>query len=185
MTHIMEIKRLFIGIDPGLDGGYVALDESGNIVSGMANPRQYEKGPADLGKIMDWFELLDLGLYNRVVIFLEDVHPLPGVSSKSTWTFSENKGQIEAILYFLGRQYPSVAYQQINPKLWQKTVWQFHDRVEKAGKLDTKKTSLNCAKRLWPGADLRKSDKCKTWHDGMVDAALIAESCRRTFLGKV
>ena len=95
--------------------------------------------------------------------------------------FPRTRGKSRPYSISLGRQYPNVAYQQINPKLWQKTVWQFHDRVEKAGKLDTKKTSLNCAKRLWPGADLRKSDKCKTWHDGMVDAALIAESCRRTF----
>lgn len=175
---------LFIGIDPGLEGGYVALTSSSIIVSKLPNPRQSEKGPADLGKIVGWIDSLVLDMYERVVMFLEDVHPLPGVSAKSTWTFSENKGQIEAIMYFTAMKYGNVANQMINPKTWQKIVWQFHDRVEKAGKLDTKKTSLNCASRLWPTADLRKSDKSKVWHDGLVDAALIAEAGRRIYLGK-
>lgn len=31
-----------------------------------------------------------------------------------------------------------------------KKVWQSYDKVYLAGKVDTKSTSLNCAKRLWP-----------------------------------
>ena len=49
-----------------------------------------------------------------------------------------------------------------------------------ASKVNTKKTSLACAKRLWPTDTFVKNERCKTAHDGIVDAMLIAEAARRS-----
>ncbi len=54
------------------------------------------------------------------------------------------------------------------------------DKVMEASKVNTKKTSLACAKRLWPNDTFVKNERCKTAHDGIVDAMLIAEATRRT-----
>ena len=45
---------------------------------------------------------------------------------------------------------------------------------QRKGSLKTKEMSLVSAQRLYPGADLRASTRCKKPHDGIVDALLIA-----------
>ncbi len=48
--------------------------------------------------------------------------------------------------------------------------------------LDTKKTSINASRRLFPRVSLLRNSKCKTPHDGLSDALLIAEYARRSNL---
>jgi hypothetical protein len=45
--------------------------------------------------------------------------------------------------------------------------------------VDTKNTSYNAARRLFPNIDFRKSERCKSFDDNKVDATLIAEYARR------
>ena len=45
--------------------------------------------------------------------------------------------------------------------------------------VNTKQTSINCAKRLFPTLDFRKNEKCKKIDDNKVDSVLMAEFARR------
>ena len=176
------MAKLFIGADPGMEGAWAAIDENSNIISYMANPRIGKTGPSDLQKICDWLNGLYFGTYEKVVMTVEDVHALYQVSVKTTSTLMESKGNIYGIMNAFAYFTPDlVTVQQITPKEWQKRVWMFHDKVMTASKVDTKKTSLACAKRLWPSEKFLASERCKTPHDGIVDALLIAEAARRSF----
>ena len=42
-----------------------------------------------------------------------------------------------------------------------------------------KNTSIEVAKRLFPNVNLKATARCKKDHDGMAEALLIAEYCRR------
>lgn len=175
------MSKLFIGADPGMEGAWAAIDENSNIISYMANPRIGKTGPSDLQAISKWINDLFLQQYERVVMTVEDVHALYQVSVKTTSILMESKGNIYGVMSAFAFMHNNVSVQQIPPKEWQKKVWMFHDKVMTSSKVDTKKTSLACAKRLWPSEKFLATERCKTPHDGIVDALLIAEAARRSF----
>jgi hypothetical protein len=61
---------------------------------------------------------------------------------------------------------------------WQKTFWS-KPKMPKGQKFNTKAAALNVANQIFPGAQWLKSDRCTKPHDGMIDAALLAEYGRR------
>ena len=62
-----------------------------------------------------------------------------------------------------------VSYELVTPQAWKK---EFHLSADK-------KTSIECCKRLFPTVELRRNMQCRTDHDGMAEALLIAEYARR------
>lgn len=179
-SHVSMRGFLYVGIDPGLLGAYAAIDGNGTIVSYLKTPRDGKSGTVDFAGVWGWFKSLSLPRFTSATVVLEDVHPLPGVSARSTWTFSENKGMNLMLAWFLCYEfYSNVRFRLITPKHWQKATWDLGDRVEKDGKCDTKATSLNAARRIWPGESFLASEKSKKPDDGIVDALLIAEAARR------
>lgn len=117
-------------------------------------------------------------------IYMEKVNPFAGMGSASSTRMAVSIGRLEGILIGMGFQLPPEQY--ISPTTWQKEIWQERDRVmrknpdkkTKQGNTDTKKTSLNAAQRLFPTVNFIPRGK-KTPHDGLFDAALIAEYGRR------
>jgi hypothetical protein len=117
----------------------------------------------------------------NVTVILEDVHSIFGSSASSNFTFGFVCGAIEAVV---------VCHQlkliKVQPKTWQKEIWDNNDKCYKTKKpeqknpsIDTKATSLKAATRLFPGEDMRRTEKSKIAHDGIVDALLICEYGRR------
>jgi hypothetical protein len=45
--------------------------------------------------------------------------------------------------------------------------------------VNTKQTSFNAAKRIFPAVDLRKTERCKNLDDNKCDSLLISEYARR------
>lgn len=105
---------------------------------------------------------------------VEDVHSVFGSSAKSTFNFGFNKGWIIGVLTAL-----HIPYSMIPPKEWQSGVWERCDKVMDGKKVKTKETSINCAKRIFPNVDLRRTPKCKKPDDGICDSLLMAEYARR------
>lgn len=173
--------KLYIAADPGKEGALVCLDQDGMLVDRIATPRIGSTGPVDLAiEYRFCFEMRNKNP-DKIVFLIEDVHALYGVSTSSTSSLMENKGQLTGMFFTLSMIYKNSSLHFIAPKTWQKTVWSHSDKVMLANKVDTKKTSLACAKRLWPGDSFLKNDRCKVPHDGIVDAMLIAEAGRRLF----
>lgn len=147
-----------MAIDPGLKGGLVLI-ESSQIIAAIAMPTLAS------GKVMD-NETIAKWIHKQKPdrVYLEKVQAMFRASASSTFSFGRNLGAIQGILSAL-----QIPYLQVHPKTWQKLC---HDGVEK--KFDPKHRSAVAAARLFPGFDFTMGDGRKIYHDGVVDAALIA-----------
>ena len=174
-----------IGIDPGKTGAIAAI---GNT--------SVEKYTTPLvGKEFDLsaFEVLLLQYKGdpNVHVCIEDVHAVFGSAAGATFSFGFVCGAIQGIVSAL-----RIPFTLVQPKMWQKEMYQGIPEIRKPdikikkgkrvgqsmkGKRDTKAMSLLAAKRLFPNVDLRASERCRIPHDGIVDALLLAEYCRRKF----
>lgn len=142
---------------------------------------------------MDYYQIANVfrtlrEKHEDIACVIEDVHAIFGSSAKATFAFGENKGMLIGLL--CANKIPFVLVQ---PKEWQKELWVNADYVydykqvknKRTGEMEnkkavnTKKTSINAAKRLFPSLDLRKSAKCKNIDDNKVDALLMSEYARR------
>lgn len=167
---------IYGGIDTGKDGGIVLVDEIGAVIFKSGIPKVKATTDVDYLELVDILEKVgDIGYGSGLKMVLEDVHSLFGMSAGSNFNFGHIKGFKEGVLKTLGIQ-----YELVPPKMWQKVMWEEGDVVLKENKRtkDTKATSLNAAIRLWPNEDFRKTSRSKIPHDGIIDAALMAEYCR-------
>ena len=143
---------VYIGIDPGKNGGIGIIEESGFI---LTRPFSEE------------FLLNELGHYSDncpCKCILEHVHAMPKQGVSSTFNFGMNFGFIQGVL----KAY-SIPYELVTPQKWKKEFSCTSD----------KNTSINVCKRLFPGVCLKASERCRKDHDGMAEALLMAEYGRR------
>lgn len=175
----------YIGVDPGRGGGMVVLSQLGKVIS-------YHRVPL-IGKDIDTDEFASI--FKKIIkdceaygatphACIEKVHAFPGASAGSTFKFGYCVGLIDGVINSLG-----IPFSKIQPKEWQKIVWQTDeierepDKISKTGrkikgKVKTKIVSLKAFKRIFPDVDFR-TPRMKNQPDGLVDAILIAEACRR------
>lgn len=150
---------MILGIDGGLDGGLVMLNDAGQVVDARIMPtinvrdgkREYDE------------QALCKHLKCATSAFLETAQAMPGQGVSSMFSIGKGYGLMRGILAAL-----QVPYTLVHPKTWQKVM--FADLP----KQDTKALSVIVAGRLWPGQDWRPSERCRKAHNGMTDAALIA-----------
>ena len=169
--------KLYIGIDVG-SKGFISMQKDGAW-------EHFSIEDNDLYQLSEIMRQTRLKHAN-IACVIEDVHALFGSSAKSTFAFGFNKGYLIGLL--AANQIP---YTLIQPKDWQKELWINADMVvtykevtikgKKVSKkeVNTKQTSINCAKRLFPTLDFRKNEKCKKIDDNKVDSVLMAEFARR------
>ena len=145
------MEKTYIGIDPGVKGFVTAMFPNGNFEFYSIE----ENDDLDLHRA---FKSIKERSW-QVTAVLEDVHALFNASAKSTFNFGEIKGILKGLL--VAHEIP---YTLVQPK--KKVV-------------DTKSTSINAARRLFPNIDLRRNERCKTIDDNKVDSLLMAEYARR------
>lgn len=169
--------KTYIGIDPG-SIGFITI--------------RYQDGELEFIPIEGCnFYALSLKLmmlqqtYDTFAI-MEEVHAIFGSSAKATFAFGEINGLLKGLLIATG-----IPYQLVQPKQWQKEIWINQDMVvdhkkvivkgveQTRKEVNTKQTSLNAARRLFPDIDLRKTERCKKPDDNLVDSLLICEYARR------
>lgn len=160
--------KTYTGIDNGLDGGIVTIDADGEMLQAIPMPT-FKTGK---GREVDIVAIASLIANIGGTFLLENAskHSPGKMALCSTWfTF----GQIKAALMLEGARYELVHSQH-----WQREFWT-RPKMPKGQKFDTKAAALNAANRIWPGNQWLASNRCTKPHDGMVDAALIAEFGRR------
>lgn len=163
--------KIRVAFDVGKDGAFAGFRDE-KLIEKTVIPTIGNQ--IDLSAIR---QLLEQYNPSDIHVVVEDVHALFGASAKSTFNFGWSLGILEGILAGMGIPYTKVA-----PKQWQREMWQGIPIVYKSGKtVDTKATSLLAAKRLFPDVDFRKSARAEKPHDGIVDAILMAEYCRRKY----
>lgn len=121
----------------------------------------------------------------NTVCVMEEVHAIKGSAAGATFSFGEIFGFLKGVITASG-----FAYHLVQPKEWQSKVWINEDKVYKYGKpnaktgkcsrlIETKATSINAAKRLFPEIDFKRTPKCINLDDNKVDSVLIGEYARR------
>lgn len=169
--------KCYMAIDPGSKGFIVTQCDGEFSFYSIEDNDLYQ-----LSEIMDKIR----NTYSNLVCVIEDVHSVFGSSAKSTFNFGFNKGYLIGLLAA-----NKIPYVLVQPKTWQKEIWVNSDMVVNYKKVkikdkeitkkevDTKNTSINAAKRLFPHIDFRKSERCKNLDDNKVDATLMSEYARR------
>lgn len=152
---------IYIGIDPGKNGGIAFIDIRTEFVTPLVKTYCYsdEELISLCGDFKDF----------RVVCFLEQVHAMPKQGVSSTFNFGMNFGFIQGVLKAYG-----IPYELVTPQKWKKEFSCTSD----------KNTSIEVCKRLFPKVNLKVTERCKKDHDGMAEALLIAEYGRRHYNGK-
>lgn len=184
--------KVFVGIDPGLDTGGMAILKEDMSLFAIMTPRypsekvrnKTVKGDIDL-ESMTKFIIESLNLTENdnepieIQILYEDVHSLFKSSASGNFSFGCRKGEVRGIAHackvFMEMMHDnvSVVVRPVYSTTWQKEVVHFADKVMVNGKVDTKATSINAAKRWFPDYRFTK-DKGSVIQDGMTDASLIA-----------
>ena len=144
---------IFIGIDPGKKGSMAIIDGKGETAP-MVIPFK-EIAWLDALKVLDAFHC-------RAVV--EKVGAMPGQGVTSMFNFGMNFGWIQGVLDTL-----NIPYELVSPQKWKKEFSVTSD----------KNTSIEVAKRLFSGVNLKATERCKKDHDGMAEALLMAEYARR------
>lgn len=169
--------KLYIGIDVG-SKGFISMQKDGKWTHfSIADNDLYQ-----LSQIMQEARYLN----ENIACVIEDVHAIYGSSAKATFAFGFNKGYLIGLLAA-----NNIPYNLISPSVWQKEMWGNSDMVvtykevvvkgkqQTKKEVNTKQTSINACKRLFPTLDLRKSDRSKKIDDNKVDSILMAEYARR------
>jgi len=171
-----------VGIDNGLSGGLVALSSVAGCApiwswpmpirvktEPVGSPKKGKKKQtnevnADL--VLSILESLHLDLRTDVLVVLE----IPGKHSPGVHAIAsmwESFGAIRGLCEAKGIQHVRIA-----PQTWQSKM------IPKCKKGDTKPAALLKAKEIWPNETWLRTPRCSSPHDGMIDAALIAEYAR-------
>lgn len=150
------MREIIVGIDPGAKGAACVL-RGGNRYLLPVNP------PDEL------IRLLRDNAHRDIIVAIEEVHAVFGSSAKATFAFGHAVGLLHGILTAL-----QIPYVLVPPKKWQREIWTATDNTG-----DTKATSLNAARRLFPTMDFRRTPNCKKPDDNFIDATLICEYARR------
>jgi hypothetical protein len=178
------MRKISIGVDIGSNGGY-AIIVNGILSYGIIP--YISKGELDMSALKEIIHNVYKNSFVDIHVVIEDLHSVFGSSAKSNFAFGINNGLVIGMLQTLELPYIKVA-----PKTWQKEMWQGirpikinTGKKKKDGtpkyKIDTKATSLIAANRLFPKESFLATERSKKSHDGIVDAVLLAEYCRRKF----
>lgn len=169
--------KAYMGIDVGAKG-FISVQKNGEW-------RHFSIEDNDLYQLSEIMRETRENNAN-IACVIEDVHAIWGSSAKSTFAFGFNKGYLIGLLAA-----NKIPYTLVSPKEWQKTIWSNSDMVVSyktvvvrdkecvKKEVNTKQTSINACKRLFPTLDLRKSERAKKIDDNKVDSILMAEYARR------
>jgi hypothetical protein len=161
---------IFIGIDNGLSGGIVAINEKQEIIGRCVMPViKGKKTDYDIGKIYNFLSRInDVFINQDIFVALEKAHVRPVSGKRACFMTGFGYGVMQGILKALG-----VSYEIVSPKDWQKEI------LKGMNTGDTKKDSIMFCKRKWPKEDWTATERSKKEHDGLTDAGCMALYCYR------
>lgn len=157
----------FLGVDPGLDGGLALVSQRDGVLLEVMPTIGSELDFHLLAKILkDWAPDIRKA-------YLEHVHAMPKQGVASMFKFGKVFGGVQGVLATLG-----IPFELVRPQAWQKVMHQ-----GTPASANTKDRSRLAFARLFPGVNALASDRSRVPHDGMVEAALMAEYGRRMTVG--
>ena len=162
---------MIIGIDPGFDGGIIKLlpeFREGRIQKYIMPVVGDKKRSLDLPAIVTIFGKFD-GYIKLVVI--EKVHSMPKQGVASSFNFGMGYGQLQGICAAL-----QLSVVLVTPQQWKKVILVGYAKPGKgASEKEKKAAAVQYVQQKYPKLDLRKSERCRNPHYGIVDAICLAE----------
>ena len=156
---------MIVGVDNGLDGGLCAIAQfDGGLIDRIAMPCQQhsKKREIDICKIHKWLSDLNTPFVLAIEEPLAHAKSSQAVRSMAI-SFGKLLGMAECKDYEVAR---------VSVHKWQKAMLGFTPK----GK--TKQVALETAQNLEPSENWLKNKRCRTPHDGIIDAFLIAHYIR-------
>lgn len=159
---------IYIGVDNGVSGGLAAISHHGSMISTLIMPIQKARkgNEIDPVSVWKWIDYITADDRSKVFVVIEE----PG-GSKSAKAATSMAGSFHALRTLCALK--SIRWDRITPQIWQKAMLP----GAKAG--DTKPRALEAARRFWPDETWLATDRSSKPHEGIIDAALIAEYARR------
>jgi hypothetical protein len=171
---------MIIGIDNGLDGGIVALSPLAGLapIAKYPMPTRSVTYPArkttkarttreiDTPGVVAILDAIG-GNRSEITVYFEHC-PFHASDATAMRSMALSAGKILAVLE--AKRFKTVRILSFD---WHPII------LGKIPQGQTKSVAIAKARELWPDEDWAKSEKAKTFHDGMIDAALIAEYGRR------
>lgn len=162
----MNEDTVIVGVDNGISGGLCAVSAfDGAVLAYKAMPiKKTAKTPeVDIPALLDWLEP-----YRKdMVVCVEE----PLKHAKSSQAMRSMSISFGLILGACNAKRYEV--QRVQVKEWQGAML-----GKRLGKGMTKVVALSTANKLWPSEKWLATERSKTPHDGIVDAALIARHYR-------
>jgi hypothetical protein len=172
----MKKTKVWIGIDPGTDGGICIWKESNDssvrqvcVMPSLKVGRGKEIDMAAIRRILAPYRHKKVMKYNAIVI-LEKISPNPKFKS-SNLKFGAGWGMLQGIC--CGLRIPFIL---VSAATWMKKLG-IPKRKKKKGaksKGPDKKPSIVVVQKRFPDLDVRRSKQARVAHDGITDAVCLA-----------
>jgi hypothetical protein len=159
---------IIVGIDNGISGGIVAISEAhGKIIAMTTMPvrKHRTRNEVCVRYFHAWLTSVTGGNLSNADYVIEE----PNNSRNASTAYSVASSFHSLRGFFETKM---LNWHRITPQSWQKAM------LGKVPKGETKERALSKAHYLWPDEPFHASPRCKTAHEGLVDAALIAEYYR-------
>lgn len=166
---------IYLGIDNSLSGALCILSGSSIVamtqmpVKTYVPPKKGAKSAREIDVVAVWrwlYEIVGHQLSNVVVMIEKPTN------AKTYRAAEAMAGSFHALRAMC--ELKNLKWWRITPQSWQKVM------LPGCVKGDTKPAALRAAKQIWPDESWLATKRSSVPHDGLVDAALIAEYCRRT-----
>lgn len=175
------MSKAYVGIDVGLNGAAVALDEYGELLGAIALPHIKEvpcyrkdktRSVLDVSALNLWLEA-----FEDIEVIAAEESPSYGMGVTSAYTSGYNNGCLASLCQsWFGE---SKGFYTVAPKVWQMAL--YGDIIDASDEGWSKERSVRLA--IMQHGDLPFFEKPKKTADGFADACHIAEWGRRLAVG--
>jgi len=149
---------IYIGVDPGSkSGAYAALNDKGERWTVPWDDDAFVIAM----KVITTFRERD---GEQIMAVVEKVGAMPKQGISSTWVFAENFGYIQGVLHTL-----NIPFQLVPPRIWKKEFSLTSDKAK----------SVEICHMLFPGINLKRTEKSYKDDNNLAEALLMAEYARR------
>lgn len=167
--RLNEGHNIVVGIDNGISGGLVAISSHDSAIIGklaMPSKKHRSRNEIDMDAIWNWmFKEHDFSL-TRTLFVVEE--PNNSRNASTAYSVASSFHSLRGVFVTLGFN-----WKRITPQSWQKSML---GKVPAGG---TKDAATAKAREIWPLEKWLATSRCSKPHEGLIDAALIAEHARR------
>ena len=162
---------VYVGIDNGLTGGIAVLESASMELTLFRMPSTTASKKKDRVDGVGIADLINVQYLKKARFLVEK--PSGSKQASSARSMADSFARIETVLELL-----HIEYQTIRAQDWQPEFWTKPDSLQ-GEEWDTKIAARLAVEKIWPDQSFLPTPRHSVPHDGLVDAALIAEYARR------